>query len=155
MSRLSEMIIDLLENPFFLSEILIFCAKNYEDREMSIFESYLIVAIFMNQDSYELFVNTNARGTIQTKMLKNNRISLLLNNYIKAYKENINRGILLMLSSEYIIYDSKECTIKFNKKKRKIDFFDSKNKKMLRNISKIFEKYDYKDIFNLLGVNNI
>lgn len=155
MSKLSEMIIDILENPFFFSEILTFCSSYYNKREMSIYEAYLIIAIFMNKDSYNLFLNTNAKGTLQNKMLGNSDISFLLTTYIENYKNNINKGVLIVLTSNSISYNSKECTIKYIGKKLKNNYFDSENEKVLKNIVKIFEKYDYKDIFKLLGVTSI
>lgn len=155
MSRLTDMFIDIIENPFYFSEILKFASQNYTERDISIFEGYLIIAILMIKDTEKLFYNTNSRGTIEKNLVGRNGVGLILNDCISYNKDIMEKAILIWLSSDNISYNFESCNCKFNGKKIKENLLENEDKKIVKNIAKIFQKYKCKEVFNLLGVDNI
>lgn len=149
----SEKLVELLINPFFLSDVLkvILYSSN---RELTIFEVYLILPLLLKRQSREIFYSTNIKGTL-AKLFENKEYLLInYNKEIIYNKELINKTLIILLSDSNIKYDSK--TSKLIIENKSINIKLNKNyKKIAQNIGKVFSKYDETYIIKFMGVTDL
>lgn len=146
-------LIEILENPFYLAEILHCATSNYEERNMNLFESYLIIPIIFNSELRTTFFKTNKTGRIHSLFKDKKYLLYSFENEVQYYKENIEQAIAILLNKTEILLNDENMEL-YSKKKYKCKL-DKEYEKVIKNISKIFSKYRVEDIFNFLGVEKI
>lgn len=146
-------LMDLLENPFYLAEMLTCAANNYSERNMQIFESYLIITIMLNSDVRDIFLRTNKNGRIHSLFKEKEYMLYSFKNEVEYHKKNIDEAIMIFLSKTevYMKDENSEISIENNYK----CYLSKEYEKALKNIGKIFSKYRVEDLFNFLGVDKL
>lgn len=158
MRTLGQKIANVLDNPFFLSEILAVAIDNFTGgRKASIIDAYLIIPLIMRKETRDIFKKTNASGTLPSLFESKNMIYLLgLEEEVKFYKEKVNKALIIGCNNNMISFNNKKFELLSEKPMKKINI-DTKSDyvKSAARIGKIFSKNRLQDILNFMEVKRI
>lgn len=148
MATMSLKIVSLMENPFYISDIIALSAKYYKKRKLNLWEIYKIIPLFFNYESRKIFFNTNSSGRIEKLFLKKEYLLGILIEEEKYYKDLINKGLIIALNQKKISIDKNNGEIYFSKKLNLE--LDSETEKTLKILCGVLSKEKISYILSLL-----
>lgn len=155
---LGKEIVALLNNPFFILEVIIAGLINYpEGRKTTILDAYLIAPLAMKKNTRDIFIRTNKTGML-TNLFKDDKYIYLHNfeSEMKLYQKKVNQAIIIGIDQKKLKLTNNGTNLEVNmnnikiKKGKKSDYA-----KASENIGKLLGKHSIDEVLNFMGVNEI
>lgn len=150
MATMGLKIVDLMENPFYFSEIIISLIKSYKDRPLNFWEVYIIIPLIFNNESKALLKNYSSRTRIEKIFYKKEYLLEILFSEREYYREILNKSMIILLDEEKISLDKKNGNLST---KIKSEILDDDILERVKKVGKICSKEKIEYIFSVLGVD--
>lgn len=148
MSTMSLKIVKLMENPFYISDIIAKISKNYKKRNLNLWEIYIVIPLFFNLECREIFMKTNSTGRIEKLFLKRDDLLEIIFEEKKYYEKIINTALIISINQNKILLNKLNGEIKFKKFESDLD---PESEKILKTICGVLSKEKLEFILGLLG----